>query len=211
MWITAVRKAEWLGIIGLCAVWGLGASTVPVMQAGGPVSPGTTVTLAWDASPDPAVSGYRLYQGLASRNYSLVYDAGFNTNLTVSALQVGTVYYFAATAYDTNGLESDFSAELVYTNGSSTNSSLQITDMARSLDGNFIITGTGLAGQNCILMATPNLAPPVTWMPIATNTIRVPGTVTFIDLQATNFPSRFYRLWQTGVALGPSVSATTGK
>ena len=210
-WTTAARKAKWLGIMGLCAIWRLGASAAPVIQTGAPISLAGTVTLAWDASPDPAVSGYRLYQGLASRNYSMVYDVGDTTNFTVAGLQPGTAYFFAMTGYDTNGLQSDFSAEMVYTNGSGLNSSLQITDMARSADGNFIISGTGVAGQNCVLMAATNLAPPVTWTPIATNTIRVPGAVTFTDLHATNYPSRFYRLWQTGPALVPATIAATGK
>ena len=211
---TSVRKAQWLGIIGLCALWGFGVSTAQVIQGGEVIPPvplGPTVTLAWDASADPAVSGYRLYQGLVSRNYSIVYDAGNTNNVVVPGLLAGTIYFFAVTAYDTNGLESDFSTELVYTNGSSTNSSLQIVGMAKSADGNFTITGTGSAGQNCVLMAATNLAPPVAWTPIATNVIRAPGAVTFTDLQATNYPSRFYQLWQPGAALGSTAVAAARK
>ncbi len=38
------------------------------------------------------------------------------TRYTVTGLQNGATYYFAVTAYDGNGLESAYSAELVYTN-----------------------------------------------------------------------------------------------
>ena len=74
-----------------------------------------SVGLAWNPSPDSIVNGYRVYYGVASRSYSTMIDAGSNTNLVISNLVMGTTYYFAATAYTTNGLESDFSAEAIYT------------------------------------------------------------------------------------------------
>jgi sulfur relay (sulfurtransferase) complex TusBCD TusD component (DsrE family) len=42
-------------------------------------------------------------------------NVGNVTNATVSSLTSGTIYYFAATAVDTSGLESDYSTEIVYT------------------------------------------------------------------------------------------------
>jgi hypothetical protein len=42
-------------------------------------------------------------------------DVGNATNVTVSGLIEGTTYYFAATAYNTLGMESSFSAETTYT------------------------------------------------------------------------------------------------
>ena len=38
--------------------------------------------------------------------------AGTNLTVSVSNLVEGTTYYFAATAVDTNGLESDYSTEV---------------------------------------------------------------------------------------------------
>jgi hypothetical protein len=71
-----------------------------------------TVTLAWDPSPGTnAISKYNIYYGVASGTYTNTVSAGTNTTLTVSNLLEGTTYYFAATAVDTNGLESDYSAE----------------------------------------------------------------------------------------------------
>jgi len=74
-----------------------------------------TVTLAWDSSPDSSVTGYRLYAGLATGSYSEVLDVGNATDATVSNLISGVAYFFAATAYNTNGEESDFSNEVSYT------------------------------------------------------------------------------------------------
>ena len=73
------------------------------------------MTLAWDPSPGSAIAGYRLYEGGASRTYTNVIAAGNMTNATVSGLASGGTYFFAATAYDTSGLESDFSSEVSYT------------------------------------------------------------------------------------------------
>jgi hypothetical protein len=68
------------------------------------------VTLAWDASPDPAVTGYRVYFGIAPEQYtnSVTTTA---TTVTISNLAPRTRYYFAATAFDATGVESDFSNE----------------------------------------------------------------------------------------------------
>ena len=74
------------------------------------------MTLAWDPDAGTNIAGYKIYYGVASRTYSHTNNVGNVTNATISSLIGGTVYYFAATAVDTSGLESDFSAEVVYTN-----------------------------------------------------------------------------------------------
>jgi hypothetical protein len=67
------------------------------------------ITLAWDNSPDLTVAGYRIYAGQSSRNYTRAFDAG-QTNTFLCPGWFGT-NYFAATAYDAYGVESDFSNE----------------------------------------------------------------------------------------------------
>jgi len=74
-----------------------------------------SVILAWDPSPDPQAVGYRIYYGVASGNYTNSSPVGAVTTATVTGLTVGTTYYFAATAFDTNGVESIFSNEITYT------------------------------------------------------------------------------------------------
>jgi hypothetical protein len=72
-----------------------------------------TVTLAWDPSPGTnAIANYNLYFGAASATYTNLVSAGTNTTVSVSNLVEGATYYFAATAVDTNGLESDYSTEV---------------------------------------------------------------------------------------------------
>lgn len=71
------------------------------------------VTLAWDPSPHPSVNGYKLYAGTASRQYTRTNDVGAATMASMS-VQSGSDNYFAATAYNIYGQESDFSAEAFY-------------------------------------------------------------------------------------------------
>lgn len=73
--------------------------------------------LAWDASPDASVRGYRVYWGAASRTYTNSLDAKSNLMATVSGLVEGITYYFAATAYDGDRVESVFSNEATNTPG----------------------------------------------------------------------------------------------
>ena len=74
------------------------------------------VTLAWDYGTNSTLAGFRIYQGVASRVYTnIVQSPGVLTRqATVTNLPVGSLYYFAATAYATNGLESDYSGEATY-------------------------------------------------------------------------------------------------
>ena len=74
-----------------------------------------TVTLAWDPSPDPDLSGYKLYYGAATGTYTNSIQVGNATTATVSNLTGGVTYYFAATALNSIALESVFSAETSYT------------------------------------------------------------------------------------------------
>lgn len=70
-----------------------------------------SVKLSWDASMSGGVTGYKIYDGIASHTYTNVVDAGNATHLTVNGLLPGATYYFAATAYNGLGQESIFSNE----------------------------------------------------------------------------------------------------
>jgi len=70
-----------------------------------------SVTLAWDASPSPEVTSYRIYFGTNAGSYAFVTNAGLELTQTVVVPHSGR-WFFAATAVDTNGLESAFSNEV---------------------------------------------------------------------------------------------------
>ena len=74
-----------------------------------------TIKLAWDPSasdPTNGSVGYKVYYGAASATYTNTVNAGTNLTASVTNLSKGQTYYFAATAYLTNGLESDYSQEI---------------------------------------------------------------------------------------------------
>jgi hypothetical protein len=73
------------------------------------------VTLTWDAVTGQSISGYKIYYGTASRNYTTSVDAKNVTSFPVTGLQDGTTYYFAATVYNEAKAESGFSNEVTYT------------------------------------------------------------------------------------------------
>jgi hypothetical protein len=74
-----------------------------------------TVTLAWDPNTESDLAGYRLHYGTASRSYTQRIDVGNVTQHTIPSLLAGQTYYFAATAYNTAGNESGYSAEVSHT------------------------------------------------------------------------------------------------
>ena len=56
---------------------------------------------AWDAPPNSDVSGYVLYQGTSSGNYSQLYNAGSGTNCTFTGSLAAGPNYFALAAFST--------------------------------------------------------------------------------------------------------------
>jgi hypothetical protein len=79
-----------------------------------PAAGAAQVTLAWDKNPESDIAGYKVHYGTSTGNYDYSVDVGNYSSCTISGLQEGTIYYFAATAYDTENFESDFSKEFAY-------------------------------------------------------------------------------------------------
>lgn len=92
------------------------------------------VTLEWDRNPETNVMGYRVYVGTASRNYVTNYMTT-NTMLTItnSSLPFGT-NYFAVTAFDEIGLESDFSDEVYWVKKLSKPTGFHMLDVVAALE-----------------------------------------------------------------------------
>jgi len=70
------------------------------------------MTLSWDANTEPDLAGYKLHYGTASGSYTVHLDVQNVTTYTVTGLADGQTYYFAATAYDSAGNESEYSNEV---------------------------------------------------------------------------------------------------
>ena len=110
------------------------------------VSAAQSVTVMWDANPEPDVIGYRLFYGGESGVYTNQVDVP-GPMAVVNNLSEGETYYFAAIAYNSNGFESQLSTEISYTPGAQTSGLANVSTRARVaggenvLIGGFIITG----------------------------------------------------------------------
>jgi len=70
----------------------------------------SSASLQWNSNPDPLVTGYNVYYGGATHAYTNMLSVGNTTNAEVGGLMEGRTYFFAVTAYDSFGNESDYSA-----------------------------------------------------------------------------------------------------
>jgi len=102
---TTTITAEWGSVSGMATL------TVAIATTG-------SVTLTWDAPTTNAdgtplfdLAGYKIYFGTSSRNYPWSIDVGNVTTYKLNNLSPGT-YFFAVTANNTSGIESDFSVEV---------------------------------------------------------------------------------------------------
>ena len=117
------------------------------------------VRLAWDSNTEPDIAGYTVYYGQSSRSYTSSTNVGLVTTNLITGLGPG-LFYFAVTAYNTNGLESDFSNEVSYQ--VPTNAPLGMLGLPLQLTFNkntsaqlpFTINGASSSGSNLTLRAT---------------------------------------------------------
>ena len=74
------------------------------------------MTFAWDANTEPDLAGYKVHWGLSSTiPFTDEVDVGNVLTHQLTDLVEGTTYFFAVTAYDTEGNESAYSDILEYT------------------------------------------------------------------------------------------------
>lgn len=76
------------------------------------ISLAADISIMWDPNNEPDIAGYKVYYGTRSRTYENSINVGNVTSYTLNNLKLDTIYFLAVTAYDTNGLESDYSEEI---------------------------------------------------------------------------------------------------
>lgn len=80
----------------------------------GATTPGS-VSVAWNRNTETNISGYKIYWGESTRQYTKVQDVGTAIEATLTSLTNGQTYFCAVTAYNTDGQESPFSSEITLT------------------------------------------------------------------------------------------------
>jgi len=195
-----------------------------------------TVTLAWDPSPGTdVITNYNLYYGAASATYTNVVAAGTNTTVSISNLVDGTTYYFAATAVDTNDLESAYSTEvstLIPTNATNSpptlnalanltineNAGLQTvnlsgitsgaTNQTQTLTVTATSSNTGLIPTPAVSYTSPNTTGSITFTPVASAYGSATVTVTVNNGGASNnIVSRTFTVTVNPVNQPPTLNA----
>lgn len=103
-----VKKIHLTGVI---FIYALLVVCLPIFE-----SYAADATFTWTANTETNLASYRIHYGTASKNYTQVKEIPkTETTANVSELSLGQTYYFAATALNTDNIESDYSAEVVWT------------------------------------------------------------------------------------------------
>ena len=146
-----------------------------------------SVSLGWDASPDPTVVGYRLHVGLASGVYTASYDVGTNTVYRLTGLKEGQTNYLAVTSYDITGMEGLPSGEISYLVPG-----LMLAALPSKAGDPMKLSFVVAPGHWYEVQASVDLQ---NWSTIwQTGTATSNAWVLFQDPQTGSFPNRFYRL-----------------
>ncbi|MBV9391188.1 MAG: hypothetical protein JOY96_04765 [Verrucomicrobia bacterium] len=162
---------------------------VTIFQAPG----GQSVTLAWDSSPSPEVTGYRVYYGTDPSNLTNRIDAGKSTQISLEFLFEGQRYYFAATAYNSAGIESSRSGNVAFT-------TVAISQIQRESNGSAQVTIIDNPGDTDNLYASNDLE---NWTLIS-STQNSNGTLVVADSNAQAASSRFYKVSNSVITTDPS-------
>ena len=168
----AVTKRKWLSKV-FGAVFCLVLLANPAGAASAAPSAPYNLTLAWsrNSSRTPAVSGYSVYYGTASKKYTGSIAVGNVTTHLVSGLTNGVTYFFAITAYNTNGLESGFSKEFSYVSKASKALSAQSLSLANETSAVPVVPTAQVraasSSSSAMLATTP--VPPAVQIHMASN------------------------------------------
>jgi hypothetical protein len=147
--------------------------------------------LEWDSTGEPQVAGYKAYIGMESRSYVRVLDTKLQTWVTLTGLDAGTTYFLAATAYDADGLESDFSDEIPYTPRVDGVTSVFLPFNFEFMPDGVVLRMSGQPGQRCWVVASSDLK---IWQQVRAFTFSDSSIVEISDPAAMTSPMRFYRV-----------------
>ena len=126
------------------------------------IAPPTIPQTTFQWNPVIGATGYKLYYGTSSGVYTTAIVVGNFTLTSISDLSLGVTYYFAVTALDGVGNETNYSAQISFTITDSDGDGLtDAEELALGTNPNNPDTdGDGVADgeDNCPLVSNPNVA-----------------------------------------------------
>lgn len=169
---------------------GIAVGLIALICSGSQSIGGTAVplTLEWQSSFDPSVTGYALYFGVAGGPATNRIDVGLTTSVVLKDLTAQTDYAFYMVAYNYDQVESDPSNELLFTTRA-----ISPLRMGRLVAGRMSLSFDVAPGAACHVEYTDTLCP-ANWKLLAYAIADSNGLVTVIGPAfATPGAGRFYR------------------
>jgi hypothetical protein len=154
-----------------------------VLFASQVASEAASYQLAWNSNPEPDIASYKVHVGTATGVYTRTYSVTSPT-ATISDLPDAPVYYFAVTAVNSAGSESDFSSEVSTLSPSTAVLTSTLTASSVQLAVNAPV-GTVVRFE-----ASANLQD---WQFLANRTANSQGVAVLNQSRSALLPARFYR------------------
>jgi hypothetical protein len=133
-------------------------------------------------------------------NFTNTYWSSSRFSITNGLFQTGSVTTNTPVTLTTLYSYTYYGAAITNTNQLSVlvlrSSSPSLSSAAYGTNHSFAFTLNGPPSTKFVLQSATNLANPVTWVPLATNTTDTNGIWSYVDLGATNRPLRYYRAMQ---------------
>ncbi len=133
------------------------------------------------------------YGSFSSTNNLAATNGILNVSYLLSGLAPGTVYHYRLAAANSAG--TNYGSDLTFTNSVSPPVAFSLTGTPLSAGGGFQLNFTNLTGLGFSVLGSTNVAVPLTnWTVLGAPVENPPGRYQFTDPQATNNPTRFYRV-----------------
>ncbi|OPY90383.1 MAG: hypothetical protein A4E72_00690 [Syntrophus sp. PtaU1.Bin208] len=160
------------------------------------------ITLTWDLNAESEdIAGYKVYTGTSSGTYGtepVCYTDSNENSCAVSVLNDGKTHYYAVTAYNNAGLESDYSNEVSYKAPATlikytiSSNSLSIystaADPTSGTGGSIYPSGSVSvsAGGTCAFQIRPSTGFKIIRVLVDGINVGTPTSYTFSDVQANH-------------------------
>lgn len=146
------------------------------------------IMLGWNAASDVSVRGYVIYYGATNQPTTNRIDTGTNLTVKINNLQAGVTYKIYATSYNTAGIESLPSNQILLTA-----TAIPKLKIARQANGSMRLDYRMSPGAVCAVQFSATMKPG-SWRTLTNVTADVAGSIIAQDFSAAQVMQRFYRV-----------------